>query len=131
MDLSTNMLIEIGLDVIGYIAAGGFWMLVYSAIQKKRQPAPSEAGPSMHPPVTPSLAPATTGGARSHLEFIPLKTMPNEDQTDRRTDRGRGHERAVIIKMARSMLQAGSSAAQVRSVLPISDAELALLHYDR
>lgn len=141
MDLSNEVLMDLLLNAAGYLAAGGLLLVLYSLFRGRRK-AP------MDPPGSDSRrvdqGPGETGsvaGERRRIEFIKfgkqpcqadavgagevhLKGAPAMPATSRR-------DRLDVMGLARKMIQAGASAEKIRAVLPISEAELALLSCQR
>ena len=129
MDVIDDRIIDVGLNVIGFIAAGLFWMVVYTAITRNRK-ARTVAGNDVQASL-PDLAAAE----KQKAEFIDLNSMParydsvntipspaiSANRADTRRDR------LEIIQIAREMIKKGASDEKIRNALPISKGELALL----
>lgn len=119
MGISQAQLIDIALNVAGALAGGAFWLVVVSILRHRRQPA---AAPQT------SVAPAPRASAdrptegRRKVEFVSLK-----EAEDNPAAGSYQRNRAEVIRLAREMLNAGSSAQRVQELLPISDGELAML----
>lgn len=143
MDVHTEQLIDIALNVAGYLLAGGLWLLVYTAWQNRR--ATRAAGTAKSEtvgrtavaaaavvPANLAPTPALPKEGRRSLEFVTFRgdrrqsepaAAPTAEATlDRRRNR------AEVFALARRMLAEGASADAVKSELPVSDGELALLH---
>lgn len=141
MDVHTEQLIDIALNVAGYLLAGGLWLLVYTAWQNRR--ATRAAGTAKSETVgrtavaaaavaPADLAPALPKEGRRSLEFVTFRGDRRQSQpapapaVEAMPDRRRN--RAEVFALARRMLAEGASADAVKSELPVSDGELALLH---
>ena len=131
MDISTDTLIDLALNIAGFLTAGGLLLVIYSAFNRKNHD--SRAGYEDCPQVTGDQhqLPAASARTGRGIEFISLQETgigPEESKGDELSGRS---GRAAVIKMARELLSAGSTHNDVKAVLPISDAELALLNFDR
>lgn len=139
MEVYTEQIIDIALDAAGYVIAGGIWLLVYSAWQNRRaaraagvtEPTPAPAPRA----ATQSTAAALALEGKRSLEFVAFRgatgaaataSTPPEISTAAGGDRRRN--RAEVFALARRMLEQGASTETVKSELPVSDGELALLH---
>ncbi len=134
MDISTLMLTDIALNLIGYLAAGALAVLIYAAFRRdRRQAATSQpAGEEVAEAPAPIRRPE-----RSKVEFVRLGeeadpsaaiTGENLHAVDNPQFR---RDRSEIFRVAHRMLDAGASQDRIRLVLPISEAELALLNLTR
>jgi len=131
MDVLNDQLIDIGLNILGYLIAGALGMLVYSTFRRgDRAPAaaPVEA--------TPTKENAEPRPDRRSLEFVSFKQSPAAEisevtlpakRSQPGVDRQRRVDRAEIVRLAREMIKAGTPEATIRRTLPISEGELALL----
>jgi len=131
MDVLNEQVIDIGLNVIGCLAAAGLGMLLYSAVAGWRR--------SVLAPI--EVQEAVTGPRRSEaacgvdVQFVDLRarqsnSLPARVQSvSHKLSPGveSRRDRPEIIRLARQMLQAGTPAEMIRRTLPISDAELAFL----
>jgi hypothetical protein len=132
MEFSQNALIEIGLSVAGYLAAGALWMVLYSLFTRTSSETAAET-PAQYPQRT-AVAESigTAVRERQSLQYVdlrgaPLKSEPVPEAKDnQRLDQYR-RNRGEVIRLAREMLKDGRSQQQVRDLLPITDGELALL----
>ena len=131
MDVLNEQVIDIGLDVIGYLAAAGLGMLLYSVIAERRRTAPASIEP--HEAIAAPRRSEAVGGVDVQFvdlrgrpsEAAPFQTQPVGNRPTLKTDGRR--DRLEVIRLARQMLRAGTPAEMVRRTLPISDAELAFL----
>ena len=126
MDVLNDRIIDVGLNIIGFIAAGLFWMVVYTTITKK-----SKARAVVDTDVPVSLpVPATVD--KKKPEFIDFNSMPVRTDSvntvpSTANRAGTRRNRLEIIRIAREMINDGASDENIRNALPISTGELALL----
>lgn len=127
MDVLNDRIIDIGLNVIGFIAAGLFWMVVYTTIIKNRKARVVVGIDAQKPPPDP------TETDKHKPEFIDFNSMPvRSDLVNtvpspaNRT--GTRRNRLEIIRIAREMIKNGADDEKIRNTLPISAGELALLN---
>ena len=131
MDVLSEQALDLGLTLVGYLAAVGLGMLLHSAIVgRRRRPAVSavstgEAGVR----ISPSTADQTT-----RVQFIDLSRQRSGGGAPSTSavyaaapGRDGRRDRVEIIRLARQMLRAGAAAERVKQTLPISEAELTLL----
>jgi hypothetical protein len=134
MEFSPETMIDVGLSVAGYLAAGALWMVLYtlfSGRQRAETMAPAAAGLSSDPMTRIAIGDAVR--EKKSLQFVDLRGSKSSTSTTGaempvgpRADQYR-RNRAEVIRMAREMLKDGRPREQVRDLLPISDGELALL----
>ncbi|HUV31672.1 MAG TPA: hypothetical protein VMY05_11365 [Acidobacteriota bacterium] len=140
MDVLNDRIIDVGLNAVGYIAAGLLWMLVYSAFAGRRKTSP--AAGRFRPDV--AVKAAHTSGDTSpqdgkQVEFINFGRSHSAGAAGQRADgdsvgvspASARRDRADIIRIARQMLKAGAPQDTIKRTLPISDGELALLNQGR
>ncbi len=134
MDISQQFLIDMALNVGGYVLAGALGILLFSMFRRRKEvsvPVKREPTPEETP------APGGTGtvvGERRRVEFVRLSrqdapgasTVKTTDTTGTASV-GDRRNRTETIRIARTMLKAGASAEKIKRVIPISDAELSLL----
>lgn len=133
MGISPELLSDAALNVAGYLLAGAILTLLYSAVthrnSRKNTPATAAATPQMHE------APATANARRT--EYVDLRGVKTSDRQPQSTGRTaaetqtRQRNRAEVMRLAREMLQSGTPRDNVRSLLPISEGELAMLENQR
>ena len=126
MDVLNDRIIDVGLNVIGFIAAGLFWMVVYTTITKNRK-ARTVAGNDAH-----ASLPDPAAADKQKPEFIDFNSMPvrhySVNTVPSSANRaGTRRNRLEIIRIAREMIKNGASDEKIRNALPISTGELALL----
>jgi hypothetical protein len=136
MDISQNLLIDIGLDVIGYLAAGMLSVIIYTTFftgrsedKKSSSVADSAPGPSIRGGGRSAIE-ETTG--RRRMEFVSLVDRQRSAGVARFASRTRTinpeHQaRLQLLSTAKEMLDAGTPEGRIRKLLPISEGELALL----
>ena len=131
MDVLSEQTIDIGLKVIGYLAAAGLGMLIHAAIAGRRRSVSAATEARIE------VLESQNTANRNHadVQFVDLRGS-RSDANAHRTASSRGsskltadarRDRPEIIRLARQMLKAGTPAEMVRRTLPISDAELAFL----
>lgn len=137
MEVSIEQVIDIGLNVIGYIAGGAFWLVIYSAWQNRRaRTTEVEAAEAKAKAAEPNALPARVRPAVSvaaEAQFMDLRSLPASQKRavaaaggdDESAGKRRSH--ADVFATARKMMEKGATADTIKSVLPISDGELALI----
>ncbi len=134
MLLTNQMLIDLALNVAGYVAAGALSLVVYSMFRRAPQPSapremqpayPAQAGqPVVAMPAGANLTPDARG-----MHFVGFGDAPRgENGAQSLTTR---RNRTEVLRVARGMLRSGATDAQIKAALPVSDAELAVLTYER
>jgi len=129
MDVLNEQVIDIGLRVIGYLAAAALGMLLHSAIRGRRRATVAAGARDASPtPVRAELG-------HPEAQFVSLRN-PQNNTVATRTEASAStsalkadsrRDRPEIIRLARQMLKAGTPTEMIRRTLPISDAELAFL----
>ncbi len=133
MEVVDTQLLNIGLNVLGYLVAAALGMLVYSAfLGRRRQPAPVPlSAPVASENEAPAAEPPAPSDVNSGYEFVDLRqtaTSVERDADEPQPKDKPGHrDRPEIIRLAREMVKAGTSGEMIKRTLPISDVELALL----
>ncbi|MEW5794866.1 MAG: hypothetical protein AB1772_00770 [Candidatus Zixiibacteriota bacterium] len=130
MDVWNEQYVDIGLTVIGFLAAAGLGMVIHSAIAGRARRAAVSIGE-----VGGDGAPVTNANAAPQVQFVDLRRLSADttgagrsksSATATVTSEGR-RDRVEIVRLARQMLKAGTPVETVRRALPISEMELALL----
>jgi len=132
MDVLNDQLIDIGLNVLGYLVAGALGMLIYSTFHGSRKaPAvvPVESAQTKGPQSTKVVS------EKRNLEFVSFRQadVVGENEISQsveptpRIDRNNRADRVEIVRLAREMIKAGTNGETIRRTLPISEGELALL----
>lgn len=127
MELSSNVILDMALNIAGYLAAGALSVIVYSAFNNRRtetRPAPAMAATA--PSVTPPPA------RKKNADFVSFDAPASAATTARRKSdspapRVDRSDRTDIHRIAREMIKAGATVDKIQRVLPISEAELQLL----
>lgn len=133
MLIDNQMLIDLALNVVGYVAAGALSLVVYSMFHRTPQPtAPRESQAARQASPQPTVAmPAgsnLTPDARG-MHFVGFgESSRGESGAQNLTLR---RNRAEVLRVARGMLRSGATDAEIKASLPVSDAELAVLTYER
>jgi len=124
MDTSMNILWDTIQNSIGYLAAGVLSVILYAMVRKRLADETQTKTTDHELPKTeaPIKAKKESEGPR----FVTFKSASN--QKDRTADYRR--DRIQVIGQAREMILAGESSESIRRLLPISEAELALLSYE-
>lgn len=132
MDVMNDQLIDIGLNILGYLIASALGMLVYSTFHRREKAPTTASGTVPQPAAKPAAAPVE---GKKQLEFVTFRgsdsaeisevSVPAEPKA--RVDRNNRADRAEIVRLARGMIKAGASGETIRRTLPISEGELALL----
>ncbi len=137
IDLISEQSIDIGLNLIGYLAAGMFWMLIHTAWtnRNKKEAAVNTTAANLNITNQPlniqkpeprkpaqnvqflNLASPVEPVSQSQREKIPTVIEPSSNRRDRQD----------IVRIARQMIKNGVNDNQVKATLPISDGELALI----
>ncbi len=133
---TTDIIIDLGLNVVGYLAAGVLSLVIYSIFRRDRQPATPKAEPvaagaksqkaqATGTAETPAPAAPSRGGKVQFVGFGERGEKPAAGNDPMRRNR------ADVLRIAREMIRTGSSSAEIKAALPISDTELAVLDYER
>lgn len=134
MELSQQFLIDMALNVGGYVLAGALGIVIYSLFNRRKPAVATVSDQSTSVTVdTAEPAPVRESSVRK-LEFIKLGSIPDVAATTarpavREVVKGvaERRDRADIIRVARTMLKAGATHDKIKRVIPVSDAELSLL----
>lgn len=134
MDLSSGYFVDLLLNLIGYLAAGALVWTVYPIVAPRlRRRSVTLVRPELQPSRSlqaqqPAAAPQfmrlqePTPAAQT---FIADDDKPIERASVLRPSERR--DRVDIIRIAREMLKAGADNRRIQQVLPVSEAELALM----
>ncbi|HOD65168.1 MAG TPA: hypothetical protein PLR32_06870 [candidate division Zixibacteria bacterium] len=125
MPLTNDMWIDLALTATGYLAAGALSMVMYSMFRRKTRPGAAEApSPAAAPAPAPPLA---ADRPRDDVRYVGFgeRAAAGEPAASLRRNR------AEVLRLARGMLRTGATDAEIKAVLPVSDAELAVLNYER
>jgi uncharacterized protein (DUF58 family) len=140
MELSQDLMIDVALNAAGYIAAAGLALTVFSLFRRKNSATAAAVTSPIEAAVVAGDRPAPfvvkTPGSGPKMEFLKLSGDAStgadepEPKTEVKPDDGR-RDRSEIIRVAREMLKAGATTDKITSILPISQAEVALLSAGR
>jgi len=131
---TTDIIIDLALNVIGYLAAGVLSLVIYSIFRRGDQPAAERveravaAGANATVAATETTAPTAHQSRPGKVQFVGFGERTDSPAT--------GHDplrrnRADVLRIAREMIRTGSTTAEIKATLPVSDTELALLDYER
>jgi len=135
MDFAWNPIMDVALNVIGYMAAGALALVVHrifkdrSVGQVRIANASFEIGPQTEPDM------AGTQRRPNRPRFVKLGEPPADPVSHRRVTIDRAGpqpsqtlKRTEIIRLAKRMLDSGAGEKRIQQVLPVSKAELVLLN---
>jgi hypothetical protein len=134
MEVSQEQLIDVGLNVIGFLAAGGLLLLISSFFRRDRTTKPAAEVVSSGEPGTVLVDLPENDNPAPDLEFVSF--TPLSEETDDRTTESvtqrpstevSRRDRSEVIRMAREMIKARRSTEEITDELPLSEAELAML----
>ena len=131
MELSIDMLANVALDVLGYLAAGGLAVVLYQLLQKNRKrvvPAPVENTEVVKKSQYGFSDMTARGKSLQFVDFQENKQNNGSDHEKCRSGNLR-RNRDDVIRLARQMIASGTPDTRIRELLPITEAELALLNY--
>ena len=137
MDLSNEVLMDLFLNAAGYLAAGGLSLTLYALFRGRRKAALDSPRSDLRMADQRHGEAGNVTGERRRIEFIKFgeqafkadaagtgdvqsKRAPAMPAASRR-------DRIEVMGLARKMINAGASAEKIRAILPISEAELALM----
>jgi hypothetical protein len=128
MEFSPDMMMDIALNAVGYLAAGALSVVIYVLFTGRGRRADASAyAPSGSTAAESARAGGVDDGGRS-VEFVRLSQQRTEAARPAYMEQRRN--RVEVIGRARRMLDDGVPTEQIKKSLPISDAELALLIYE-
>lgn len=133
MEISQTVLIDVALNMVGYLTAAALSVLIFNSFRGRR-PAKHVEVPQENVSREDTIAMATaqeiaiSPSARG-VEFVNLLDNRNQSPKTNDTEPQRRDLRKVF-RLAREMVINGSSIEEIKKVLPISDAELALVSTD-
>ncbi len=130
MNLPQDVIIDVGLNVAGYVLSGLIAIVIYTMFSRKHKGTPAIAGQASRAVLaeTPPL-----GHPAPPVEFVRFGDGRRTERVAEPRPKMSVTERRNIVETiaaARRMMQAGTSADQIKKTLPISDAELALLKFE-
>jgi len=137
MDLSKEVLMDLFLNAVGYLAAGGLSLALYALFCGRKKAALDSPRPDLSTADQRCGKAGNVAGERRRIEFIKFGEQPYKADAagtgDVHSKRAPAmpaaslRNRIEVIGLARKMINAGASAEKIRAILPISEAELALL----
>ncbi|MBK7140729.1 MAG: hypothetical protein IPH75_01455 [bacterium] len=130
MELSRDIIIDALLNVGAYVTAGAFWLVLYSMFTNRSR----AAVPATKTKSAPALDEPRQGDTKRRAEYVSLASSNasrDADLEERERLRAEAtryqRNRVEVIRIAREMLKSGQNRDKIRSLLPISEGELALL----
>jgi hypothetical protein len=130
--ISTDQLIDIGLNVIGFMASGLLCATVYSLFSKRGQQSSEQAASEIMPAATMS-APVSSNQTQDsrRYEFVTFKSPGDKAVAPIREtsseDRYRTRDRQEILRQARELLARKKGVSEIGETLPITEAEISFL----
>jgi hypothetical protein len=128
MEVTIDQIIDVGLNVVGFLAAGGLMMLLFSPSRRRDRAPAAKTKPSVAE--APSAGPASPSTARA-ASFVSLtgsgETPPSSRPPRTASATPGRRDRAEVIRIAREMIAAKRSNREISDRLPISEAELSML----
>jgi len=131
---SKEMLLDIGLNLAGFLTAGGLLAMFHSLFVRRHRttgstvavPIPESA------PKADETAIATPAPNDEHVEFLDLKNMTwnTKNNSRTRTSRSAGHparNRQDVLRLAKQLLSQKHEERELKRELPITDGELAMV----
>lgn len=145
MDISQGMIIDFALNLLGYLAAVLLTLVLYTMVNSRKKKEVSENKQVLPNAEGNSIVKNNFSLETSNLGFVQFasgdkieKTNVNQVKNvvspvidDRDAIRARRRDRSETIRVASQMLKAGASQEVIKSMLPVSDEELALLAFAR
>lgn len=131
MDVPKEILLDAAINAVGYLAAGAGTILIYSMFTKKNK-SKSAPAPEQQAPTETTIAAVAVEQPRDTGQFVPLSRLSVDaaettvSSSQQKLENGQ-RDRQAIMRIAREMLKAGATVERIRTVLPISAAEIALL----
>ena len=136
MDVTMDQLIDTGLNMLGFLVAGGLMLVLLSIFRPRTATPPaSEASPELPTAdETPADRSAATPVESTAMTFVSLAPPGPSDETTRPVspateehNRDRRCRRADAIRLARDLIAAREPKGAIAEKLPLAEAELALL----
>jgi hypothetical protein len=134
MDVSLDQLIDVGLNVVGFLLAGGLILTLSSLLRRRDQSGLRTAGSGGKAVKVADVQEADISRTPAGMEFVRLSDgldrkspNPKDSGVSAPVAEKTRRNRAEVIRMARKMLAESRSPSAVAGDLPISEAELAML----
>ena len=145
MDISQGMIVDFALNLLGYLAAVLLTLVLYTMVNSRKKKEASENKQVLPNAEGNSIVKNNFSPETSNLSFVQFasenkieKTNVNQVKNvvspvfdDRDAIRAKRRDRSETIRVASQMLKAGASQEVIKSMLPVSDEELALLAFAR
>jgi len=130
--ISQEALVDIGLNLAGFLTAGILMALIYSIFNSRRK-VPAAAGSVV--PIKLPDGPAnesTEVNKTANVAFVDFKTMARNNNCEnqpppKRQVEGNSRNRQEVIRLARKLLADKHNEAQIKRTLPITDGELSMV----
>ncbi|KAA3637814.1 MAG: hypothetical protein DWP97_00105 [Calditrichaeota bacterium] len=132
MDFSQEFLMDMAINGAGFLTAALIGMVFYALFSKKKAPIQQEVIEGAHTKLSEAkqTIPPVQKQNVSNVKFIQLGSSDHEiEQVShaKKESVPQKISRKEVIQLARKMLDAGSTTENIKRILPVSDAELALL----
>jgi hypothetical protein len=128
MEISQDVIIDTILNVVGFLAAGGLAIIMYAALRRPKKEPSGTGKVNFQSPDARLNNPNDVSEGTRRIEFVKLNRSQDSSSSLRAASSEiHRRNRVEIVRLARQLVEAGASAERVKAVLPISDAELALL----
>ncbi len=126
MDVWNSTKIDLALQMIGYLAACGLGVIMYSFLRPAKRVNIAAANRAVSAETRPEPRQRPD---ESTAEFISLGRPSAKAASSRSTSiqSGGRRNRAEVLDLARRMIRAGADEDVIRRTVPVSDGELAML----
>ena len=129
MEVTQTQLLEIGLNIAGFLAGGGMLLTLASFFRRK---SPSESALQNNPLAANLNKPSVSANeaVSPEIQFIDLSagtSAPDEVESSQPKQIGRRRNRADVYQLAQQMLRKARSTEEITGKLPVSEAELDIL----
>jgi hypothetical protein len=141
MEVTNEQLINTALNIVGYMAAGVFWIMLYKTFSRAKQKTATntvanEKNVSEKTTKTPGATDRSDKlkSTNQKLEFIKLGGTASKkpeitavDTAPKSVPAAKNRNRAEVIRLAREMLSSQTPVDKIKQTLPISEGELAMI----
>ncbi|RKX22782.1 MAG: hypothetical protein DRP35_01090 [Candidatus Zixiibacteriota bacterium] len=131
MELSQDILIEVGLNALGYIIVSIFSIMVYSMFKRQNKTITNAENKLAINEINSDKGKILKNkNVSDNVNFISFDTSRNANNiaNEEAKNNTARRDRSQIIRIAREMIKAGANEKKIMSLLPISEAELAILN---
>ncbi|MEA1981484.1 MAG: hypothetical protein U9N54_10990 [candidate division Zixibacteria bacterium] len=131
MELSQDILIEVGLNALGYIIVSILSIMVYSMFKRQNKTVTNAENKfAMDESNSDKGKILKNENVSDNANFISFGTSRNANNIapEEAKNNTARRDRPQIIRIAREMIKAGANEEKIMSLLPISEAELAILN---